>query len=401
MYCIFHLLETFRAVIVLQGAEEAAMHPFLSLKQFPIPFSLSLPNIIHFGPLKITAQSFIANLRWHSVVVCKARRESLGYFLCWLKITYSMDDHVLNREIRYGDGPEGVPEAFSTLQTVPLEDPYNRQDPEAFSTLQTVPLEDPYNRQDPQVVEFAEGKEVYVREYVQDPQVVEFAEGKEVYVREHIQVVEFAEGKEVHVRGHVQGRQIHKLVKPEINFSLLKRFRKQICVAVAALGSILVIAVVGAVVEVKDHRSVANAPSTPYVRSTNIAVSSSKIFTSSINVSIPSPSSSISSVNASTAPSNSFTSDTNISIPSSDAYNGTGLSVTHSLLSSPQVVLFYQHSAGSIRASRLVNDVWQPYDQTQDLIVPSGARSGTPIGSVSYYIGSCCDTEVVSSAYNT
>lgn len=273
-----------------------------------------------------------------------------------------MEDHVLNREIRYDDGPELVPQAFSTLQTVPLEDPYNRQDP--------------------QVVEFAEGKEVYVKGYVQDPQVVEFAEEKEV-----------------HIRGHVQGGQSHELVHPETKSTLLKRFRKQICVAVAVLGSIVVIAVVGAVVEVKDHRSVANAPSAPDVRSTNIAGSSSKTSTSSINISIPSPSSSISSVNASTAPSSSFTSVTNISIPSSDAYNGTGLSVIYSLLSSLQVVLFYQHSAGSIRASRLVNDVWQPYDQTQDLIVPSGARSGTPIGSVSYYTGSCCDAEVVSSTH--
>ena len=44
-----------------------------------------------------------------------------------------------------------------------------------------------------------------------------------------------------------------------------------------------------------------------------------------------------------------------------------------------------------------MDDVWQQYDQSQDLIVSSDARNETPIASSSYYVGACCGDEVVSS----
>ena len=230
-------------------------------------------------PLEITAQSFIANLQQHRAIVCKTRRGPLDD--SWLtRVTHCMENQVVNPEIRYEDGLEVVPEAFFTIQTVHLEDPYNRQ----------------------------------------DPQVVECSEEKEVCVKG------CGVGREVHVREYAQGRQSQELVNHETSHSLLKRFRKQICVAVAVIGSVIIIAVVVAVVEVKNHRRVANttASSTSSVTTTSGSIALPHSSTSSSNVSIVSSNSSISS-NVSSAPSNSFTSSINVSISTSDAYNGTGL----------------------------------------------------------------------------
>lgn len=74
-------------------------------------------------------------------------------------------------------------------------------------------------------------------------------------------------------------------------------------------------------------------------------------------------------------------------IPTSGAYNGTGLTaVTPHYSPSPfQVVLFYQHYTGAIMSSRLpFESTWQVYDSTQDLLIPSGARNGTPLAFLDY-----------------
>ena len=69
----------------------------------------------------------------------------------------------------------------------------------------------------------------------------------------------------------------------------------------------------------------------------------------------------------------------------SGAYNGTGLCVLRG--DSVQIALFYQHYTGAIRVSRLPwNGAWLPYDSTQDLLVASGTRNGTPMATVGYGI---------------
>ena len=154
--------------------------------------------------------------------------------------------------------------------------------------------------------------------------------------------------------GYAQGSRGYELVNRITGASLLKGFRKRICAAVTVTAIIIIVA---GVVEVRDHKSLKSTS-----RHTSIA-----------------------SPNAPTS--------------TSGAYNGTGLSVLYALGSSLQAVLFYQHSAGSVGASRLMDDVWQQYDQSQDLIVSSDARNGTPIASASHYVGACCGDEVVSSRH--
>ena len=208
-----------------------------------------------------------------------------------------MEDHVVNPDIRYDDGPEVVPEAFSTKQVVPIEDQYSKPDP--------------------QVVEDTEGNEPHATEYA---------------------LIEQNDG----------------LMAQITSQSLLKQFRKRTYISISAIGIAIIIATVVAVAEVRKHEREANMPT-----------GSSHLPTGDMN----------------------------------GAYNGTGLSVIYSLNSSLQVALFYQHSAGSIRTSRLVNDVWQSYEQSQDLIVSSEARKGTPIGSASYYLGPCCRDGLVRNPY--
>lgn len=74
-------------------------------------------------------------------------------------------------------------------------------------------------------------------------------------------------------------------------------------------------------------------------------------------------------------------------VPTSGAYNGTGLTtVTPHYSPSPfQVMLFYQGFTGAILTSRLpFENTWQAYDSTQDLLIPSGARNGTPLAFLDY-----------------
>lgn len=73
-----------------------------------------------------------------------------------------------------------------------------------------------------------------------------------------------------------------------------------------------------------------------------------------------------------------------ISRPTSGAHNGTGMTALTPMGNpSPYaVVLYYQYCTGAIRTARLpFEGMWQPYDYTQDLLIPSGARIGTPLAN--------------------
>lgn len=97
------------------------------------------------------------------------------------------------------------------------------------------------------------------------------------------------------------------------------------------------------------------------------------------------------------ASSGSVTNEVDIPRSTSGAYNGTEMTAL-TPLGTPtpyQVVLYYQHCTGAIRTARLpFETAWLPYDFTQDLLILSGARNGTPLANAAYGDGSTTVTLV-------
>ena len=145
-----------------------------------------------------------------------------------------------------------------------------------------------------------------------------------------------------------------------------KRVWKRVWAGLSVLAVVIVIVVVVAALESRGHRSQLGSNE----KATAAATSEPVLSTTAGVTSGP-------TLSASPGHSNN---SSRISRQTSGAYNGTGLCVLRGY--GIQIVLFYQHYTGAIRASRLpINGIWLPYDSTQDLLVASDARNGTPMAS--------------------
>lgn len=209
----------------------------------------------------------------------------------------------------------------------------------ASSGIERVPLEHSHTEQLPQ---FALGREE-----------LEIAFDEAAFVPKKQAVVQNAQGVDI---------------APKTTF---KRARKWICAGLSVLAVVAIIVAVVVILKAKGHpQSVLGTNK----GATTTAVSNPTMTTPGPTVITPSPTLS--------APSDSATSEVGIMRPTSGAYNGTGMTALTPRSTTLQVVLYYQHWTGAIRTARLpFEGGWQPYDSTQDLLIQSGARNGTPLAN--------------------